>query len=259
MKVVILAGGFGTRISEDSDRIPKPMIEIGNKPIIWHIMKLYSYYGFNDFIICCGYKGNSIKDYFANYFYRNSDITFSFKDHNRTMVHNEKSEPWNVTLIDTGLNTMTGGRIKRIEPYIDDDNFLLTYGDGLSDVNISRLVEFHLEKHKIGTITAIQPESRFGYMDMRDDGTIASFREKSKNDVGWINGGFMVFNRCIFNYLKDDTTVFEREPLEKLAIEGQLQSFKHYGFWHCMDTLRDKRKLQELWDSDSAPWRIWHE
>ncbi len=259
MKVVILAGGFGTRISEDSERIPKPMIEIGNRPILWHIMKLYSFYGFNEFVICCGYKGAVIKDYFANYFYRNSDITFSFNDHNRITILNEVSEPWTVTLIDTGLNTMTGGRIKRVEPYIDEDDFLLTYGDGISDINIRDLVDRHIQGGKIGTITGIQPESRFGYIDFGENETIVSFREKSKNDVGWINGGFMVFNRRIFDYLYDDNTVFEHEPLERLAAEGELQCYKHFGFWQCMDTLRDKRKLQEMWDCGNAPWQIWNE
>ncbi len=259
MKVVILAGGLGTRISEDSDRIPKPMIEIGNKPILWHIMKLYAHYGYNDFIVCCGYKANIIKDYFANYYFRNSDITFDFLHKNNVTIHNEKTEPWNVTLVDTGLETMTGGRIKRIKSYLgEDQNFLLTYGDGLSNVNIKNLVNHHLLKGKIGTITAIQPESRFGYMDLCEDGSIASFREKSKEDIGWINGGFMVFNKKIFSYLENDSTILEREPLEKLATDGQLQCYKHYGFWQCMDTLRDKRKLQQLWDSKDAPWEVWN-
>lgn len=257
MKVIILAGGLGTRISEESHLRPKPMIEIGEKPILWHIMKLYSYYGYNEFIICAGYKQNFIKQYFADYYLYNSDITFDFRTGNNDMVvHNNVSEPWKVTIVDTGLNTMTGGRIKRVRDYIGNETFLMTYGDGLSDVNIDKLVEFHQKQGSLCTLTAVQPEGRFGILDLNEN-KIISFREKNKADMGWINTGFMVIEPKVFDYIKEDATVFEREPLERLADEGEINCYKHYGFWQCMDTMRDKEKLEMLWQKNMAPWKIW--
>jgi len=256
MKVVILAGGFGTRISEESHLKPKPMIEIGEKPILWHIMKYYSFYGFNDFIICCGYKAYIIKEYFADYYLHNSDITFDFSDGNKMQVHANSSEPWRVTLVDTGLNTMTGGRIKRVEPYIGNEPFMITYGDGVSDIDIAKLLDFHRAHGKYSTITATQPEGRFGMLDL-EGSRIASFREKDQSDMGWINAGFMVMEPKIFQYLENDDTILERTPLERLAIEGELMAYKHQGFWQCMDTQRDKQKLEALWSSGSAPWKKW--
>ena len=256
MKVVILAGGFGTRISEESHLKPKPMIEVGEMPILWHIMKGYSYYGINEFIICCGYKQHIIKEWFANYYLYNSDITFDFTKENQLTVHSNVAEPWKVTLVDTGLNTMTGGRIKRIQKYIGNEPFLLTYGDGVSDVNIDKLIKFHKEQGTIATLTAVKPEGRFGVLDIADD-KVRSFREKSQNDMGWINAGFMVLNPQIFEYLDGDDTVFERKPLETVASEGQLSVYKHDGFWQCMDTMKDKMKLEELWSSNVAPWKTW--
>jgi glucose-1-phosphate cytidylyltransferase len=257
MKVVILAGGFGTRISEESHLIPKPMIEIDGKPILWHIMKYYSSFGYNDFIICGGYKQFIIKEYFANYYLHMSDVTFDFTAKNKMVVHNNNAEPWKVTLVDTGLNTMTGGRIKRVKEYIEDEPFMLTYGDGVSDIDINELVEFHQSNGKIATISAIQPGGRFGMLDIDDNDNIKSFKEKSKEDGGWINGGFMVLNPEIIDYIEDDDTVFEREPLETLINEGQLNAFKHNGFWQCMDTLRDKELLETLWINGQAPWKVW--
>jgi len=257
MKVVLLAGGFGTRISEESHLKPKPMIEIGGKPILWHIMKSYSHYGFNDFIICCGYKQYMIKEYFADYYLHNADVTFDFTNGNSMSVQNNTTEPWKVTLVDTGLNTMTGGRIKRIASYVGDETFLLTYGDGVSDVNIQELVKFHQNHGKIATITTVNIESRFGVLDVKPNGAINSFREKYSDDGSVINGGFMVLNPNIFNYIQDDSTIFERSPLENLATEGELMGYQHNGFWSCMDTQRDKTKLEELWDSGQAPWRVW--
>lgn len=256
MKVVLLAGGFGTRISEESEFKPKPMINIGNMPILWHIMKLYSFYGFNEFIICAGYKQEVIKEWFGDYYLHTSDITFDFTKGNEMIVHRQHAEPWKVTVVDTGLNTMTGGRLKRIKKYINNETFLMTYGDGVCDVNISELIKHHRKHNKLATLTAVQPEGRFGIMDMDGD-YIASFREKSKSDTGWINGGFMVLEPQVLDYVKDDTIMFEREPLEKLADDGELISFKHYGFWQCMDTLRDKQKLEGLWVSGKAPWKVW--
>lgn len=256
MKVVILAGGFGTRISEESHLKPKPMVEIGNMPILWHIMKLYSHYGYNEFIICCGYKQYVIKEFFANYFLHNSDITFDFSNGNSMQVHNNNAEPWKVTLVDTGLNTMTGGRIKRIKDYVGDEPFMLTYGDGVSNVNITELVDYHKSHGKIATMSAVQLESRFGVLDM-DDNCIKSFREKSQQDGGWINCGFMVLDPKVFDYIEGDSTTFEKEPLERLAEENQLMAFKHAGFWQCMDTLRDKEKLEKLWSSEEAEWKVW--
>ena len=256
MKAVILAGGFGTRISEESYLKPKPMIEIGDKPIIWHIMKIYSRYGINDFIICAGYKQQIIKEYFFNYSLYNSDVTFDFVN-NSTKVHTNCSEPWSVTIADTGLHTMTGGRIKRIQTYIDDEPFCLTYGDGVSDVPLNKVIDFHKKEKKYATLTAVKPEGRFGTMDMNGN-DIISFREKNKEDTGWINGGFMVLDPGIFDYIKEgDSTIFEQGPITELAKDGQLNAYKHDGFWQCMDTLKDKQKLQSLWDSNSAPWKTW--
>ena len=256
MKAVILAGGFGTRISEESHLRPKPMIEIGGMPILWHIMKIYNHYGINDFIICAGYKQHIIKEYFSNYALINSDITFDFRN-NTVCTHSNSSESWNVTISDTGLNTLTGGRVKRIDKYLgNDDTFCLTYGDGVSDVPIDKLVDFHNRSGKIATITAVHPESRFGIMDMSNN-DVLSFREKKTEDAGWINGGFMVLNRDIMDYIEGDQTTLEQEPLENLAKDGELNAFKHNGFWQCMDTLRDKEKLQKMWESNSAPWKKW--
>lgn len=257
MKVVLLAGGFGTRISEESHLKPKPMIEIGGKPILWHIMKMYSHYGFDEFIICCGYKQYVIKEYFSDYYLHMSDVTFDFKNNNNMIIHNNFAEPWKITLIDTGLNTMTGGRIKRIEQYIDNEDFMLTYGDGVSDVDISKLLKFHKEHDKIVTITAVTTSQRFGVLDINENGLINSFREKSDLDAGLINGGFMVLKPEIFKYIKDDSTVFEKEPLETVASKGELIAYKHNGFWQCMDTQRDKQQLESLWAAGKAPWRKW--
>lgn len=257
MKAVILAGGFGTRISEETYLIPKPMIEIGEKPILWHIMKLYSYYGINEFIICAGYKQHLIKQWFADYFIHNSDITFDFTNGQEMQVHNQYAEPWKVTIIDTGLNTMTGGRIKRIQKYVGDEPFCLTYGDGVSDVNIKKLLEFHEKENTKATLTAIRPSGRFGIIDMDGDYAL-SFREKSQDDTGWVNGGFMVIEPDVFEYIDGDDTVFEQGPLERLANERQLSCYKHPGFWQCMDTKRDKDLLERLWQTQKAPWKVWN-
>jgi glucose-1-phosphate cytidylyltransferase len=257
MKVVLLAGGFGTRISEESHLKPKPMIEIGDMPILWHIMKMYSSYGYNDFIICCGYKAYVIKEYFADYYLHRSDVTFDFSDNNRMEIHSNFSEPWKVTLVDTGLNTMTGGRIKKIQKYIGDETFMLTYGDGVSDVDILKLVKFHKEHGKLATMTAINVGQRFGVLDIDDNNSINAFREKDDSDGSMINAGFMVLEPKIFDFIEGDTTVFEKEPLEKIASLGELKAYKHEGFWQCMDTQRDKQKLEELWASGKAPWRKW--
>lgn len=254
MKVVILAGGFGTRISEESHLKPKPMIEIGEMPILWHVMKQYSHFGFNDFVICAGYKQSVIKEWFANYFIHTSDITFDFSKGNEVLVHNRHSEPWKVTIVDTGLNTMTGGRIKRVKDYIGNETFFLTYGDGVSNVDIEETLKFHKSHGKLATITTIQPEGRFGYIDL-DGEKVLSFREKSEHDTGWINAGFMVLEPSVIDFIKDDTSVFEREPMEKIASMGQMMCYKHTGFWQCMDTLRDKEKLEKLWNSGNAPWK----
>ncbi len=257
MKVVILAGGFGTRISEESHLIPKPMIEIGEKPILWHIMKYYSSFGYNDFIVCCGYKQYVIKEFFADYYLHMSDVTFDFTAENKMVVHNNNSEPWKVTLIDTGLNTMTGGRIKRVKDYIGHEPFMLTYGDGVSNVNIKELVEFHKSHGKIATMTAIQPGGRFGVLDIDDNEGVSRFKEKSIEDGGWINGGFMVLNLEIFDYIEGDLTTLEKEPLETVALEKQLKAFRHHDFWQCMDTMRDRELLEKLWASEKAPWKVW--
>ena len=257
MKVVLLAGGFGTRISEESHLKPKPMIEIGEKPILWHIMKSYAAYGYNDFVICCGYKAYVIKEYFADYFLYNCDVTFDFREGDNSMeIHSNFTESWRVTLVDTGLNTMTGGRVKRIQPYIGNEPFLLTYGDGVSDVDINKLVEFHKSHEKKATITTIRPVGRFGVLEL-DGNRIDAFREKHEHDMGWINAGFMVFKPDIFNYIEGDFITLEKEPLERLAAEGQLMAYKHDGFWQCMDTQRDKASLEEMWASGQARWANW--
>lgn len=258
MKVVILAGGFGTRISEESHLKPKPMIEIGEQPILWHIMKQYSAYGFNDFVICLGYKAYVIKEFFADYFLHTSDVTFDLCN-NEMIVHNNFAEPWKVTLVDTGLNTMTGGRVKRIQPYIGDEPFMLTYGDGVSDINITNLVEFHQSHGKIATMTTINVGQRFGVLDIDESNQINAFREKNENDGSMINAGFMVLQPEIFDYIAGDSTVFEKEPLESVAKQNQLMAYKHTGFWQCMDTQRDKQKLEELWASGKAPWKVWED
>lgn len=257
MKVVLLAGGFGTRISEESHLKPKPMIEIGGMPILWHIMKHYSSHGFNEFIICAGYKQHVIKDWFADYFLYHSDVTFDFTNGNKLIVHSNQADPWKVTVVDTGLNTMTGGRIKRIQPYIGNESFLLSYGDGVSDVDINATVALHKRIGKLATLTAIQPDSRFGVLEMKGD-TITAFREKTQIDSGWINAGFMVLDPGIFKYIDSDASVFEKEPLERIVKDGQLVCYRHNGFWQCMDTLRDKENLEKLWANGNAPWKSWN-
>jgi glucose-1-phosphate cytidylyltransferase len=256
MKVVILAGGLGTRLSEETVIKPKPMVEIGGKPILWHIMKIYSYYGFNDFIICLGYKGYMIKEYFSNYFLHTSDITFDMEN-NEMLVHHKHTEPWKITLVDTGQETMTGGRIKRVREYIDSQAFMLTYGDGVADVNINDLIIFHSENKRLATLTAVQPPARFGLANINTNNEVNSFIEKPVGDGNWINGGFFVLEPQIFDYIDGDHIIWEREPLETLAEQKQLIAYKHYGFWRPMDTLRDKSLLEGLWNSDKAPWKIW--
>jgi glucose-1-phosphate cytidylyltransferase len=256
MKVVILAGGHGTRISEETENKPKPMIEIGGKPILWHIMKIYSAHGINDFIICCGYKGYLIKEYFANYFLHTSDVTFDLQK-NSMEVHSRRSEPWKVTLVDTGEGTMTGGRLKKIKKYIEnEDAFCFTYGDGVSDVNITELIKLHSEKEKLATMTAVAPPGRFGALDITE-GIVESFKEKPKGDGGRINGGFFVLSPKVLDYIDDDMTSWEKEPLEKLTSERQLVAFEHNGFWQPMDTLRDKIYLEQLWAENKAQWKQW--
>ena len=255
MKVVLLAGGFGTRISEESHLIPKPMIEIGEKPILWHIMKYYSSFGYNEFVICLGYKAYAIKEYFADYFLHTSDITFDLANNEMT-VHNNYAEPWKVTLVDTGLKTMTGGRVKRIQEYVGNEPFMLTYGDGVCDVDISALVKFHNKHGKVATLTAVQPDGRFGVLDIESN-CINAFREKSREDSGWINAGFMVLNSEIFDVIEGDSIILEQGPLETMANRDELMAYKHHGFWQCMDTQRDKQKLEELWESGKAPWKKW--
>ena len=258
MKAVILAGGFGTRISEESHLKPKPMIEIGEQPILWHIMKFYSSYGINEFVILAGYKQNKIKEYFANYFVYNSDVTFHMKD-NRMEVHRRNAEDWKVTVLDTGLNTMTGGRIKRAQKYLQDEPFLLTYGDGVADVDIDKLVEFHKQHGKIATITTVSLAQQKGVLERDSSGRIMSFREKQVDDAAIINGGYMVLNSEVFDYIEDDTTVFEQKPMIELAKAGELMGFEHDGYWQCMDTQREKQKLEELWASGLAPWKRWED
>lgn len=255
MKLVILAGGTGTRISEESLVRPKPLIEIGGMPIIWHIMKIYSMHGIKDFIICCGYKGYLIKEYFSNYFLHTTDVTINLKK-NTIKVHKKYSEDWNITLVNTGLHTQTGGRILRIKDYIDSD-FCLTYGDGLSNINLKELINFHKKHKKYATLTAVQPLGRFGALNIVSDSTVKNFLEKPKGDGQWINGGFFVLSKKIFNYIRGDESVWEKEPLENLAKDLNLKSFKHNDFWYPMDTLRDKEFLENLWKSNKAPWKIW--
>ncbi|MFA5859479.1 MAG: glucose-1-phosphate cytidylyltransferase [Elusimicrobiota bacterium] len=257
MKVVILAGGKGTRISEETDIRPKPMVEIGGKPILWHIMKVYSHYGYNEFIICLGYLGYVIKEYFSHYFLHMSDITIDMSNNNTT-IHTTTSEPWKVTLVDTGLDTMTGGRIKRVKKYISDNEpFMMTYGDGVGNVDIPSLVEFYNKNNTLATVTAVQPTGRYGALDINNESKVTSFLEKPKGDNNWVNAGFFVINPKAVKYIKDDTTLWEKEPMEKLAKEGQLSAYHHNGFWKPMDTLRDKIELERLWQSGKAPWKVW--
>lgn len=257
MKVVLLAGGFGTRISEESELKPKPMVEIGGKPILWHIMKEYSAYGFNEFVICAGYKQHYIKEWFNNYFIYTSDVTFDFTYGDKIILHEQHSEPWKVTVVDTGLYTMTGGRIKRIQKYIGDEPFMLTYGDGVCDVNIAKLVDFHRAHGKLATLTSVQLDQSKGVLNIGGDNAVRSFREKSAKDSAPINAGYMVLEAGIFDYLGSDECVFEQEPLMKLAAEGQLMSYQHKGFWQCMDTKREKDTLEQLWNEHKAPWKVW--
>ena len=257
MKAVILAGGYGTRISEETDRRPKPMVEIGSKPILWHIMKLYSTYGINDFVICCGYKGYVIKEYFANYFLHMCDVTFDLQNNNVT-THTSGVEPWRVTLIDTGEETMTGGRIKRVQEHIGDETFCLSYGDSVSDVNIADLIEFHRQQQTLATLTAVQPPGRFGVLTLaKEQEKISSFMEKPEGDGGWINGGYFVLEPGVREYIAGDLTVWEREPLTRLAHDGKLAAYKHRGYWQNMDTLRDKAVLEQQWASGKPPWKLW--
>lgn len=258
MKVIILAGGFGTRISEESQFKPKPMVELGGMPILWHIMKLYGHYGFNDFIICAGYKQHVIKEYFADYFLHTSDITFDFTDgKNEMIVHRNTAEPWRVTVVDTGLNTMTGGRLKRVREHLGNAPFLLTYGDGVADLNIAQLVEFHRSHRKLVTISAYNMGQRFGVLDVGADGSIREFREKIQGDGNLINIGYMVCQPEFIDYIEGDSTMFERSPLEQAARNGQLMAYKHTGFWQCMDTVREKEMLEKMWAENQAPWKVW--
>jgi glucose-1-phosphate cytidylyltransferase len=257
MKAVILAGGYGTRISEETGVKPKPMVEIGDEPILWHIMKIYAAHGINDFVICLGYKGNSIKDYFANYALHQSDVTYDLRK-GRTEIHKNSTEPWRVTLVHTGQGTMTGGRIKRIRHYLDDEAFCLTYGDGVADVNIEELVAFHREEGRLATLTAVQPPGRFGAFNLdRSEAMVTTFKEKPKGDGAWINGGFFVLEPAVLDYISGDETVWEQDPLEALAAKGQLSAYRHKGFWQPMDTLRDKMVLEDLYTSGKAPWVVW--
>ncbi len=257
MKVVLLAGGLGTRLSEETSLRPKPMVEIGGMPILWHIMKIYSYYGFNDFVICLGYKGYIVKEYFANYFLHKSDVTIDLSD-NSIKVHDSQAEPWKITLVDTGNDSMTGGRIKRIKPYIDNETFMLTYGDGVGNVNIANLAKFHKEHGKLCTVTSVQPSGRFGVLNIDEYDSVNSFFEKPKGDGSWINGGYFVCEPQIFDYIKEgDRTIWEKAPMEDIAHDGQMNAFKHEGFWRPMDTLKDKNDLNEMWDNNAAPWKIW--
>jgi len=259
MKVLLLAGGFGTRLSEETDVRPKPMVEIGGKPMIWHIMKTYSQYGFNDFVILLGYKGYFIKEYFANYFLHQSDVTIDMSN-GKTEVHNNSSEPWKVTLLDTGLHSMTGGRIKRAQDFIGDEPFMLTYGDGVADVNIDELVMFHRSHGKAMTMTSAQPDGRFGALNIDKNNQVLEFKEKPKGDGSWINAGYFICEPKVFDYILDgDSSTFEQEPLKNLAKDGEVFTYKHYGFWMPMDTLRDKMKLNELWGKNQAPWKVWND
>ena len=256
MKVIILAGGFGTRLGEETDLRPKPMVEIGAMPILWHIMKVYSAFGFNEFVICLGYKGFMIKEFFANYFLHRSDITFDVRT-NTKLVHHQEIEPWKVTLVDTGANTMTGGRIKRVRNYIGNETFLMTYGEGVADIDINKSVEFHKAQGKLCTVTAVQPPGRFGAIFTNDEDQIERFEEKPHGDGVWINGGFFVCEPGVMDLIEDDSTIWEQRPLKTLAADKQLSNFQHRGFWQPMDTLRDKRELEKLWNSGKAPWKLW--
>jgi glucose-1-phosphate cytidylyltransferase len=256
MKVVILAGGLGTRLSEATQLVPKPLVEIGDRPILWHIMKIYAAAGFDEFIICCGYKGHMIKSYFVNYFAENYDITVHLGD-NRVEFHGNPSERWTVTLVDTGLNTMTGGRIKRIAPYLGDEAFCLTYGDGVADVDIRALVDFHVAQGRLATVTAVPSPGRFGILDIDETEIVTRFHEKPDNEMGWINGGFFVVEPSAIKYIDDDSTSWERQPLERLAKDNALAAFRHRGFWKPMDTLRDQRELEAIWNTGKAPWKSW--
>jgi glucose-1-phosphate cytidylyltransferase len=257
MKVVILAGGYGTRISEESVLRPKPMVEIGGRPILWHIMKHYSHYGYHDFVLCLGYKSHVIKDYFINYFLYESDITVQLVDGGKQIIHNYQAEPWTVTLVNTGEDTMTGGRLKRIRDYIGDESFMLTYGDGVSAIKIDDLVQYHREHGKLVTVTASQPTGRFGVIRLNDESRVESFQEKPKGEAGWVNAGFFVMSPKVFDYIDGDHTILEREPMENLAKDGELMAFKSTDFWYPMDTLRDKNHLDELWRVGTAPWKTW--
>jgi len=255
MKAVILAGGFGTRISEETNLKPKPMVEIGGMPILWHIMKIYSAHGINEFVICCGYKGYVVKEYFANYFLHMSDVTFDMKN-NKMQVNQKFAEPWKVTLVDTGLNTMTGGRLKKIKKYLDNETFCFTYGDGLVNIDLKKLIKFHKNNKSFVTLTAVQPPGKYGALNLKKE-RVVKFQEKPAGDGSWINGGFFVLEPEIFDYLRGESTVWEKEPLEKMAQQNKVCAFKHNGFWYAVDTLRDKNYLQSLWDSNKAPWKIW--
>lgn len=259
MKVVLLAGGLGTRLSEETDIRPKPMVEIGGKPILWHIMKIYSAFGLNDFVVCCGYKAYMIKQYFTDYFLHNADLTVDIAN-NSMEIHHSHAEPWKITLVDTGLNTMTGGRIKRVKDYLPkDEPFMLTYGDGLADINIKELLEFHKKQGKKATVSVVQPSGRFGAIrfNEQDEVKVFSFQEKPKGDMSWINGGFFVLEPSVIDYIDGDDTIWERKPLETLAAQGELVAYRHYGFWKPMDTLREKKELEEMWESGQAKWKIW--
>lgn len=257
MKAVILAGGYGTRISEESSVRPKPMVEIGGKPILWHIMKIYSSHGVDDFIICCGYKAYMVKEYFANYFLHMADVTFDMKQ-NHMQVHHATAEPWKVTLVDTGEKTMTGGRLKRVRDYVGDETFCFTYGDGVSDINISALIEFHYRQNTLATLTSVQPPGRFGLFSLAyEQNKVKTFREKPDGDGAWVNGGFFVLEPSVINHIEDDMVIWEKEPLEQLAQQGELSAYRHHGFWQPMDTLRDKQVLENMWQSGDAPWKVW--
>ncbi len=256
MQTVILCGGLGSRLSEETENKPKPMVEIAGKPILWHIMKIYSSYGINDFIICLGYKGYIIKEYFNNFLLHNQDLTINLKNESTTYHSLKEKENWKITLVDTGINTLTGGRLKRVSKYINNDDFCFTYGDGLSDVNINKLIKFHKSKKKLATVTSVISPARFGVLNIKNN-LVKNFKEKPKSNTSLINGGFFVLSKKVINYIKDDTTIWEKEPLENLAKDGQLASYFHEGFWHPMDTMRDKRELEQLWKQDTAPWKRW--
>ena len=257
MKAVILAGGLGTRLSEETHLKPKPMVEVGGKPILWHILKIYSSFGINEFVICCGYKGYVIKEYFANYFMHTSDVTFHLDEDNRMEVHHRKNEPWKVTLVDTGESSMTGGRLKRVAKYLDNSPFCFTYGDGVANIDVSASINYHYDHNKLVTLTAVQPPGRYGALHLENNGAVKHFQEKPDGDNAWINGGFFVLNPEVLDWIKDDNTIWEADVLPRLADAGQLSAFRHDGFWQPMDTLRDKNKLESLWLSGKAPWKIW--